>query len=638
MIVGTAGHIDHGKTSLVRRLTGRDTDRLPEEKRRGISIELGYAYLAIDENDSDPEQHIGFIDVPGHERFVHAMVSGATGIDFALLVVAADDGPMPQTREHLEILRLLGISRGAIVVTKIDMVDPSQGDLAIAAIADVVAAQPAERWPLFPVSSVTGEGIDTLRDFLRGEAKTVQTSIDDGMFRLAVDRAFSLPGIGTVVTGTAHAGRVAVGDDVSLYNPERSDPIRARVRSVYAQDHPAEVGVRGQRLALNLVGVSVEDAARGSWINSTELDNRILRFDVQLSMSALHDRTVGQGLEVHLHHGAADMMARVYPLSVERAAPGTQCFASILLPAPVAACRGDRLVIRDSQAQTTLAGATILDVHPPNRGRRAVGRLSNLQTLSAADDVTSLLELALSGPLLISRIGQGWNRSRHQIDAMVRQGDLVVAAGVIFHPLHWAAFLERLIIAVDETHVREPEMPGMEINRARRVVAPQLELSAFDELIARLVGDKRLERRGAFLARPGHTVELSKAEQNLWNSLAPLLEQSPYNPPRVRDIAKTTNIPETEIRANLRRVARVGEVTLVALDHFFLTARVSEMAQIAKKLHDQHGAVRASDFRDQIGGGRKVAIQILEFFDRVGYTRRVRDDHLIRRDNPFELH
>jgi len=209
---------------------------------------------------------------------------------------------------------------------------------------------------------------------------------------------------------------------------------------------------------------------------------------------------------------------------------------------------------------------------------------------------------------------------------------------VIFHPSHWAAYLERLIIAVDETHVREPEMPGMEINRARRVVAPQLELSAFDELISRLVSDKRLERRGAFLARPGHTVELSKAEQNLWNSLAPLLEQSPYNPPRVRDIAKTTNIPETEIRANLRRVARVGEVTLVALDHFFLTARVSEMAQIAKKLHDQHGAVRASDFRDQIGGGRKVAIQILEFFDRVGYTRRVRDDHLIRRDNPFELH
>jgi selenocysteine-specific elongation factor len=212
---------------------------------------------------------------------------------------------------------------------------------------------------------------------------------------------------------------------------------------------------------------------------------------------------------------------------------------------------------------------------------------------------------------------------------------LVRAAGMLFSRSRWDELAHRLLAAIDEMHAREPEMPGLEIHRARRIAAPSLEPDAFSELIDALVSSQAIVRRGAFIARPSHRVELSSAERHLWESIAPLLDDSPYNPPRVRDIAKITNIPEAEIRANLRRVARIGEVSLVALDHFFLSHRVAEMAEIVQELFEAHGAVRAAEFRDRIGGGRKVAIQILEFFDRVGYTRRLRDDHLVRQSNPF---
>jgi selenocysteine-specific elongation factor len=485
---------------------------------------------------------------------------------------------------------------------------------------------------------MTGEGIEGLREFLLAQAAEMAHRQAGSNFRLAVDRAFSLSGIGTIVTGTAHAGAVVVGEAVNITPLTGSSRLQARVRSVHAQDQAAQQGGAGQRLALNLVGVAVEEIPRGSWITSADLNHGVQRFDIALTVSALHDRSIGQGLEVHLHHGAADVMARIYPLDVDRAQPGAECFASVVVSDSLSICRGDRLILRDSQAQTTLAGARVLDISPPHRGRRSASRLACLQSLRAFDDAKCLTVMAGIAPIAIARLCQGWNTTEQALVQLAGQAGLRVAAGMIFHPDQWTAYQDRLILAIDEIHAREPEMQGLEVNRARRVAAPQLDSDAFDALIDQLMAEQRLERRGAFLARPGHTVELSKAEENLWKSIAPLLSESPYNPPRVRDIAKLTHIPESEIRANLRRVARLGEITLVALDHFFLTVHVSEMARIARGLQDQHGAVRAADFRDQIGGGRKVAIQILEFFDRVGYTRRVRDDHLIRRDNPFVIH
>lgn len=637
MIVGTAGHIDHGKTSLIRRLTGKDTDRLPEEKRRGISIELGYAYLPVGDAGDDPDAVMGFVDVPGHERFVHAMVSGASGIDVALLVVAADDGPMPQTLEHLDILRLLGVDDGLVVLTKIDAVEQSIADQSVAAISAVLAPSAAARWPLFPVSSLTGEGIEELRQHLVDRARNHQARRPAGHFRLAVDRVFSLQGLGTVVTGTAHAGQVRVGDEVVVMAPGQPDGAgrAVRVRSIHAQDRVSETGRAGQRLALNLVGVAAEDIPRGSWINGRDLRHAVSRVDATVRMPADAPRSIGQGLEVHLHHGALDLMARIHPLDTERLEPGQEGLVSISLDTPIAVCRGDRLVIRDSQARHTLAGGRVLDIMPPARGRRAPARLELLDVLRSSDPAVALAAAVASAPMPISRLCAGWNLRADEVDALVMSAQLVRAADTLLHPLRWENLRERAVLAVDETHLREPEMPGIELNRLRRVIAPAMDADAFGFLMDQLVADGLAVRRGVFLARPAHQVELSPPERHLWMSISPLLDESPFNPPRVRDIAKMVNIQEAEIRANLRRVARIGEVTLVALDHFFLTQRVAEMAGIVQELADQHGEVRAADFRDRIGGGRKVAIQILEFFDRIGYTRRLRDAHLPRRSNPF---
>lgn len=637
MIIGTAGHIDHGKTSLIRRLTGKDTDRLPEEKRRGISIELGYAYLPVDEASTDPEAILGFVDVPGHERFVHAMVSGASGIDLAMLVVAADDGPMPQTQEHFDILRLLGVNEGLVVLSKIDAVDQSIADQSVAAISQLLSGTSAARWPLFPVSSVTGQGIEELRRHLFDRARAHHAGATAGHFRLAVDRVFSLQGLGTIVTGTSHAGEVRVGDEVRIMAPGQTDASGrvARVRSIHAQDQSAASGHAGQRLALNLVGVAAEEAPRGSWVNGQALRNAVCRFDALLRVSVHAPRPLGQGLEVHLHHGALDVLARIHPLSAERLEPGDQGLVSITLDAPLAVCCADRIILRDSQAQQTLAGGHVLDTSPPHRGRRSPARLALLQILGDADVVTGITAAAAAAPMTLERLQTGWNLRPEEAGEIVARAGLVSAAGVLIHPEQWGQLRGKVILAVEETHLREPEMPGTEINRLRRVVAPAMDADAFAYLVDQLIADGLAVRRGVFLARPEHRVELSAPEHNLWRSIAPLLDESPFNPPRVRDIAKLVNIPEAEIRANLRRVARIGEVTLVALDHFFLTSRVGEMAKIVQELADQQGAVRAAEFRDRIGGGRKVAIQILEFFDRIGFTRRLRDAHLPRRSNPF---
>lgn len=624
MIVGTAGHIDHGKTSLIRCLTGKETDRLPEEKRRGITIELGYAYLPFEENV------IGFVDVPGHERFIHTMVAGATGIDFALLVIAADDGPMPQTYEHLDILRLLGVEEGAIVLTKIDTVDPIFADASLKTIETVVAGGFASRWPVFPVSSVTGEGIDALRRHLQAMVRQAGgRRVTAGGFRLAVDRAFTLTGIGTVVTGTAHSGTVSLGDEVRL----SLNGMNARVRGIHAQDRTADQGFAGQRLALNLASVGVDAVPRGSWVSANWLEASTTRCDMFYVSSNAHDRTITQGLQVHLHHGADHMMATLFPLDQERISPGGQGLVSLISSRPLFACVSDAIIVRDSQAKTTLGGGRILDVHPPARGKRNPVRLQTLNAVAHMNTSDALDAVLQMSSMQCHKLKEAWNWADDQMALLL--GGYPQAGGTVFHPTTWNRHRQAVLRAVEEAHVRESEMPGLELNRCRRVACPQLEPEAFMALAESLVVQGELTRLGVFLARPGHKAELSPAEHNLWQSLAPLLQENPFNPPRVRDIAKTVNIPEPEIRANLRRVSRMGEVTLVALDHFFLTTSVAAMADIVERLAEAHQRVRASDFRDAIGGGRKVAIQILEFFDRVGYTRRVKDEHVLRRENPW---
>jgi selenocysteine-specific elongation factor len=626
MIVGTAGHIDHGKTSLVHRLTGRNTDRLPEEIKRGISIELGYAYVALADG-----QVLGFVDVPGHEKFVHTMLAGATGIDFALLVVAADDGVMPQTDEHLDILEILGIERGAVALTKIDAVSPERIDEVRAQFGARTEGSAAADWPVFPVSSLSGAGIEALQAHLRATAAAWSTRVPAGHFRMAVDRVFTLAGIGTVVTGTVHAGMAKVGDNVVV----QPRALSARIRSIHAQDRPAQEGRAGERCALNLAGLEKAEIERGSWVQAPALANATERFDAAFSLSPREAKTLTNWTNVHLHHGTDDVMARVSVLDAEGIAPGANALVSVTTERSLMACRGDRFVLRDASARRTLGGGVVLDIAPPKRGKRAAPRIDVLRTIRDRATAEALAAMLAHEAQSVARLASGWNLCEDEARCLLEGVGARVAAGTAFAPDAWHALRTRLLGAVTATHEREPEMPGIEQNRLRRMVAPNVDMDAFAELVDELLREGCLVRRGAFLADPSHKAELAKDERVRWERIKPMLMERRFQPPRVRDIARDTGIGEAEVRALLQRVARVGEITLVAHDHFFVSEAVAEMAEIVGELSSSLGATRAAEFRDRIGTGRKLAIQILEFFDRVGYTRRVRDDHLVRRDNPW---
>jgi selenocysteine-specific elongation factor len=632
MIIGTAGHIDHGKTSLIKRLTGRDTDRLPEEVKRGISIELGYAYVPVGDD------MLGFVDVPGHERFVHTMLAGATGIDFALLVIAADDGVMPQTDEHLDILLLLGIDSGAIALTKIDAVSAERVDEVLLQLADRVRNTAAANWPVFPVSSLSGDGIDELQAHLLDAAASHAARASAGHFRLAIDRCFTLAGVGTVVTGTVHAGEIRVGESVRV-GPTAHGALTARVRTIHAQDRVSTVGVAGQRCALNLAGIEKAQIERGMWVQAPSLANVTERFDANLTLSPSVAKSIGNSSTVHLHHGTDDAIAKVAVLDATRIDPGESQLVSLTLDRPLAVCRGDRFVIRDASAQRTLGGGTVLDVMPlgsvARRGRRAPARLQLLAALRDGSPVDALRAWLDREPVALSRITSGWNLRDEELRELIVASGAHVAGNVAISAEHWQRLRSEVVAAIGLAHEKEPEMPGVEQQRLRRMVAPALDIDVFGSLIDELLEQSSLQRRGAFLALPTHTATLGKDQRVRWERIKPLLDDRKFDPPRVRDIARDTGIPEVEVRHLLKTVARTGDVAQVAHDHFFLTTAVAELADIAGNVAERHGAARAAEFRDQIATGRKLAIQILEFFDRVGYLRRVRDDHLVRRANPW---
>lgn len=621
MIVGTAGHIDHGKTSLVRALTGIDCDRLKEEKVRGITLDLGYAY--------SEDGRLGFVDVPGHERLVHNMLAGATGIDYLLLVVAADDGPMPQTREHLAIAALLGLDKGAVAITKIDAVSSVRATEVQRDIVALLADTPLKHAPLFPVSSVTGQGVAALRKHLNGTAAAFTPSQTTGGFRLAIDRVFTLQGIGLVVTGTAFAGTVRVGDTLTLTPPGRN----VRVRGLRVHDRPAESGKAGERIAIHLAGdVEKAEIARGDWLVTPALHSPVQRFhaEVRALMPLRHWQPL------HLHLGAADVTARIALLEGETLAPGTTALAEFLLDKPLGVLAHDRFVLRDQSATQTLAGGRVLDIFPPTRHKRAAAHLSYLRL--AADTVPRpVLRYALArqpAGVDLGRFALNRNIAPAEAEALWREMQLVTVSSddsrLGFAADTWQQLGERLLAAAGAEHERAPDMIGVERDRLRRLTLPTLPRAAFERLVDELLTTGRLAQTGGWLHLPGHRATLAAADEELWHRLKPLIDKTPNNPPRVRDIARTMGIPEDTVRGLMKRVARVGLAYPVAHDHYFSAEAVAWLAQEVSALCARDGGARAAALRDVIGGGRKVAIHILEFFDRVGYTRRVRDEHLLR--------
>ncbi len=635
MIVGTAGHIDHGKTSLVRALTGIETDRLQEERARGISIELGYAYVPVEAARGEgPPAMLGFVDVPGHERFVHTMVAGATGIDVALLVIAADDGVMPQTREHLSILQLLGVDRAAVALTKIDRVDAARIAEAEAEIVALLAGTPLQGSAVFACNSTDSAdaGIHALRAHLHAWAaandsrRTAQRRSE--LFRMPVDRVFSLAGHGTLVTGAVQGGVAAVGAHLQLM----PTAIDVRIRSIHAQNQASGQAAAGQRCALNLAAIARDGINRGDWIADPRALQATTRVDVRLRLAA-QVRPLRDWTPLHIHWGTMHRQAHVVLLEDEDSGNGQ--LVQLVFDAPVCAMCGDRFIARDSAAAHTLGGGTVLDPDPPQRRRRSPARrawLAALEQLAAGTGIGPLLQQAPAG-IALAALQRYCRREAAQIDLPADARRIATREDtVIILTSHWQALREQVIRSLHDWHERRPDEPGVDSGRLQRSTLPALSTSLWNALLQDLFDDGALQRVGAWWRLPGHDHAPPERERALLQRVLPRLDAGGFDPPWVRTLAADLGFAEEEMRAVLRRAAARGELFQVVPDLFYAPARIDALAATVARLSQATGMVDAAAFRDAIGLGRKRSIQILEFFNRVGYTRRVGDQHRPRGD------
>ncbi|MGF6491952.1 selenocysteine-specific elongation factor [Luteibacter sp. 621] len=620
MIVGTAGHIDHGKTSLVRALTGVEGDRLKEEKARGITIDLGFAYLPLPDGPT-----IGFIDVPGHEKFVRTMVAGATGIDVALLVVAADDGVMPQTVEHLAILDLLGIRHGVVALTKMDLVTPERLAEVTTEIRAALRDTCLASADILPASIISGDGIDTLRERLAAEAWTRHTHRDDARFRLAIDRVFTLTGVGVVVTGTVLSGAVQLKDPVVI----SPSGLSARIRSIHAQNQEAEEGCAGDRVALNLAGPDITKDAihRGDMVVDPFLHAPTDRIDARLRLLPGEPRAITSWFPARLHHAAVETGVRIVLLEGEQLRPGDTADVQLVLDHPIAAASLDRFVLRDTTAQRTIGGGFFMDLRAPGRQRRTAARVAERAAWAEPDACATLAKLLDTAPHArnLSAFARDRVLSAEALDALAQTlSPVILDAGherLALNAAQWQGVIETMTARLAAFHAEHPDLQGMARETLRRATEPRLSAPAFTQALLHADVRRQVTRDGAFVRLASHVPVASAEDEAAWRSIAPLLGgEARFRPPRVRDIAGLIGRPEADVRQRMKSAARRGLADEIAHDHFFLREVVHEMVLIALDIARQvpDGRFTAAQFRDRLDNGRKVAIQILEFFDRQG--------------------
>lgn len=623
MIIATAGHVDHGKTELVRALTGVHTDRLAEEQRRGLTIEPGFAYM-----DHPDGERLGFVDVPGHERFVRNMLAGVAMVDFVLLVVAADDGPMPQTREHLWIVDLLGMQHGAVVVTKCDRVTPQQVIDVTRDVRTLLASTTLADAPFFTTSAVTGEGLNALDAHLAEQAGTLRNHQEPlGGFRLAVDRDFTIAGAGRVVAGAVAAGRARTGQEL-MASPLG---VSVRVRSLRLDDRPAEATVPGARCALNIASAELptKTGLRGQWLVAPAGHFSTRQLDTRLRLLPGEPRPLGHWTPVHLHIGAAVVNARVVPLEARDLAPGEQGKAQLVLDQPVNAVHGTRFVIRDQSAQRTMGGGRVLDPFARKQGRNKPPRLAWLAALDQADAASALpalLEEAGTG-IPLSWLAATFNLTQPETQALEASDvGLAVHSGDdkrLIAREHWDALCVAVTMELQAWHRQEPASPGLIesalIERLRHRGDAALVRAALRALLA----DASVERQRFCISMAGHQPRLPADEARDLERISAILIEAGLRPPIVGELAEHLGEEKEALRARLERYAALGYLVRVADNRFFLPDTVEDLAGIARALAEESddGTFDAARYRDRSGIGRNLTIQVLEFLDRLGVTR-----------------
>jgi len=631
MIVATAGHIDHGKTLLVKTLTGVDTDRLPEEKARGISIDLGFAYLPLPNGEL-----IGFVDVPGHERFVRNMLAGVCGIDYAMLVIAADDGVMPQTLEHLNILNLLHIRRGAAVITKIDRVDEARVTQVCDEVASLLSLTQLANAKVMPVSAISGAGMGELREMLKQEALSAASRASaDQHFRYAIDRAFTVAGSGTVVTGTVFNGRVAPGDKLVI-SPAGNE---VRVRGIQVHGKAAQQAAAGQRCALNLTGTDLEAVSRGDWVLAPAIHRPTQRIAARVSVLGSETQPLKHWTPVHLHLATADVTARVAIRRGESVAPGMSALLQLQLDKPVGTLHGDRFILRDQSATRTLGGGVVLDPFVTTQRRSRTAREADLAALEQPTPQATLDALIQLGrPVDLQRLETLFNLPSAQAAMLYDKAALIQlgkdTARIGIARARHQQILDAVVPHLAAFHQSQPQAAGEDTEALRKKLAPELPADAFGTLLRVLADARKIETSGSIARLPAHSTTANTADEKLWQTVKPVLESAGFNAPQIKDLALQLKLKEAIVKDFLYRKAKSGEVYRVAGDRFYTRATLAKLAATAQATAQAQpdGIFTAAQYRDWTGVGRGLAIEILEFMDTLGVTQRVGDTRKMRKD------
>jgi selenocysteine-specific elongation factor len=626
VIIGTAGHVDHGKTALVKALTGVDTDRWEEERERGITIDLGFASFP---SESD-ELELSVVDVPGHEDFVKNMLAGASGIDLLLLVVAADEGPMPQTLEHLWIARLLGVERGVAVISKSDLVDREWRDL----VADSVREElvnvfgPVD-WPVVHASAVSGDGLDELKSAILRAADEAHARLDDDLFRMPVDRSFSVRGVGTVATGTVWSGRIAAGDEVRILPGDRA----ARVRGVQVHDRDVEGARAGQRAALALVGVDRVQLGRGHLLVSDPVWRETRYLDARLQLLPGAPWALKDQQRLRFHLGTAETLARVVLYDAERVQPGGQAMVQIRLERPVVARAGDRFVVRFYSPVTTIGGGVVVDPWAVRRSRAkglgtegyrefeeaSVARRTS-HVLRARDGGATADEIALLAGASPADVAAALEQLAR--DGVARQVD------GRWHPeesLRAAreATLERLAAG----HARQAGARGVSLQSLRSAIgAPAL----VNAVIADLQREGAIRIEGSVAALADHVPSLDAGQQAIAAAAAASIRAAALSPPTLKELAADLEVREDAVLAALKFLADEGSLVPVTPDLYYDPGAISQAKELMRGLLGKSGAATPSQLRGALGVSRKYLIPLLEYLDAEGFTRRTAEGRVLR--------
>ena len=633
MIIATAGHVDHGKTELIKALTGIDTDHLPEEKARGLSVDLGFAYQTLPDNTI-----LGFVDVPGHEKFIRNMLAGVAGIDLGLLVVAADDGVMPQTREHLAILSLMEIRQYIVAITKIDRVSSGRVDEVADQVDRLLTAEGHEGVTNYPVCAPENQGIGELMKALKSRVKEASAAwTAEHHFRMSIDRVFTLKGVGLVVTGMVFSGAVRTGESMTL----STDGSQVRVRGIRAHNTASNGAKAGERCAINIAGrgLNEEVLRRGNWLMHPSLYAPTRRIDVEVKVLASETGPLKHWTPTHLHIGADHLSARVAVLSGGAIPAGGKGLAQLVVSRDAFAVHGDTFVLRDQSAQRTIAGGRVIDPFSPKRGRARPARIAALNAMqhrNVTDALRALTDGSETG-VLLTPFSVAYNLPAPRLDILIETLNLrrvgQQSKQRVFCETQWRRLGAKVFGAVKGFHRSKPMSPGASVKDIQLALSPHIETSILEVLLGTLVEEQRLNRRGTRFHLPSHSIRIPVRDQQLLDRVAPKLAPRSGTPLSLHQAAADLKVDFKTLEMALKTASTLGTMVLIGKNRYAPTHFVAKLGVVAERLaaNSADRCFTTAEYRKHTTLGRNFVIDVLEYFDQIGFTERHGNTRCIRR-------